>query len=151
MARRTARLGDMKTGASTRPLPHAACAVLTAQQALTGGKVDGLVFPPSRGDGTMSGFAGFMARIVNLADLPPEITAHVLRQSFASVAADLELSEVTIASLIGHKGGGITRRYIHSADTVLLAAADKVAGEVAWQMGEAPPEGQVVQLTPRGA
>jgi len=62
----------------------------------------------------------------------------VLRHSFASVAADLELSEITIGALIGHKGGGVTRRYTHAADGVLIAAADRVAVEILRQMGEAP-------------
>jgi hypothetical protein len=43
------------------------------------------------------------------------------------LAADLGYSEPTIASLIGHKKHSITSRYVHSADAVLLAAADAVA------------------------
>jgi hypothetical protein len=60
-------------------------------------------------------------------DLPPDITPHVLRHSFASLAADLGYSEPTIASRIGHKKHSITSRYVHSADAVLLAAADAVS------------------------
>lgn len=145
--RRTARLGDSKTGASMRPLSRDACAVLTAQKASTGGAADGLVFPPSRGETTMSGFKKFMARMVKLGGLPPDVTAHVLRHSFASVAADLELSEISIAALIGHKGRSVTNRYIHSADAVLLAAADRVAGEIARRMQpEKQSSAEVVQL-----
>ena len=51
----------------------------------------------------------------------------MLRHSFASLAADLGLNEPTIASLLGHKTHSITSRYMHSADVVLLAAADAVA------------------------
>lgn len=140
LPRRTARLADTKTGASTRALSRAACAVLELQHMATGGEAAALVFPPARGgeESIMSGFKRFMSKVVALAELPPEITAHVLRHSFASVAADLELSEITIGALIGHKGGGITRRYTHAADAVLVAAADRVAGEVLRQMGEAP-------------
>ena len=138
LPRRTARLGDTKTGASTRPLSRDACAVLAAQKATTGGEPAGLVFPPSRGQTVMSGFKRFMARIVKLGGLPPDITAHVLRHSFAREVADLELSEITIGALIGHKGGGVTRRYTHAADGVLIAAADRVAVEILRQMGEAP-------------
>lgn len=36
-------------------------------------------------------------------DRPPDITPHVLRHSFATLAAALGYSEPTIASLIGHK------------------------------------------------
>jgi integrase len=56
---------------------------------------------------------------------------HVLRHSFASLAADLGYSEPTIASLLGQKGRSITSRYIHSADAALLTAADAVAGKIA--------------------
>jgi hypothetical protein len=44
-----------------------------------------------------------------------------------SHAADLSYNEPTIASLLGHKTHSITSRYMHSADAVLLAAADPVA------------------------
>jgi integrase len=134
LVRRTAHLGDTKAGASMRPLSRDACAVLAAQKAATGGAAEALVFRPSRGETTMTGFKRFMARIGRLGGLPAEITAHTLRHSFASVAADLDMTEITIAALIGHKGRGVTSRYIHSADAVLLAAADRVAGEIARRM-----------------
>jgi integrase len=66
-------------------------------------------------------------RIGKLADLPTDITPHVLRHSFASLASDLGYSEITIGTLIGHKGQSITSRYVHSADSVLLAAGDAIA------------------------
>ncbi len=147
LVRRTARLGDTKTGASMRPLSRAACDVLAAQQAATGGAADALVFPPARGETTMTGFKRFMARVVKMAGLPAEVTAHVLRHSFASVAADLDMTETTIAAMIGHKGRSVTSRYVHSADAVLLAAADKVAGEIARRMEpNAARGGEVVTL-----
>lgn len=49
-------------------------------------------------------------------------------------------------ALIGHKGHSITSRYVHSADAVLLAAADAVANRTAELMGEAQPKGEVVPL-----
>jgi integrase len=147
MDRRTAHLPDTKTGKSMRALSHAAMAVLDRQRDVTGGGKDALVFPPARGGGaaTMTGYKRFMGTAVKLAGLGPDVTAHVLRHSFASVAHDLDLSELTIGTLIGHKGRGITSRYVHSADAVLLAAADKVAGEVARQMGM--PGAVVAELT----
>ena len=39
------------------------------------------------------------------------------------------MADATIGALLGHAGHTITRRYIHSADAALLAAADKVAAE----------------------
>lgn len=136
-ARRTARLGDTKTGASVRALSRLACEVLDAQRARTGGDPDGLVFPASRGArGTaMVGMKSFMRRITAEAELEG-VTAHTLRHSFASVAADLGMSELVIAGLLGHRLGSVTARYARAADATLITAADRVAAEVARQMGE---------------
>jgi integrase len=73
------------------------------------------------------GYRKVWLKIAKLAELPSDITPHVLRHSFASLAADLGYNEPTIASLLGHKTHSITSRYMHSADAVLLAAADAVA------------------------
>ena len=48
--------------------------------------------------------------------------------------------------LVGHKGQTITSRYVHSADAVLLAAADAVANRTAELMGDLKPEADVVPL-----
>ena len=128
--RKTTTLGDTKTGRSMRPLSSAACDLLRAQS-----QVRALVFPATRGDKPMCGFPKFWAAIVTLGGLPADITPHTLRHSFASVANDLGYSESTIGALIGHKGHSITSRYIHSADAVLLAAADKVAEKIEGMMG----------------
>jgi integrase len=131
--RRTAILPDSKTGRSMRPLSHAACDLLHTLPYMCDGA---LVFPASRGDGLMTGFKKFARRIVALAGLPADATPHTWRHSFVSLAADLGYSEPTIGALIGHKGHTITSRYVHSADAVLLAAADAVAAETAGRMGE---------------
>ncbi len=141
LARRTALLADTKSGASLRPLSHAACDVLRRLP-----RTGALVFPPTRGDGRMSGFRKLWDRIGRLGELPPDVTPHVLRHSFASLAADIGYSEPTIAALIGHKGHSMTARYVHSADAVLLAAADAVANETLARMGDAPAVGAVIPL-----
>jgi integrase len=130
--RRTARLADTKTGLSVRPLSHAACDVLESLS-----RSGDLVFPPTRGDGRMTGFRKLWDRIAKLGNLPADLTPHTLRHSFASLAGDLGYSEPTIAALVGHKGHSITSRYMHTADAVLLAAADAVARRTAELMGEA--------------
>ena len=61
LARRTATLGDTKTGRSERPLANAACDLL---RDLT--KAGDLVFAATRGDGRMVGFPKFWARIAKL-------------------------------------------------------------------------------------
>jgi integrase len=134
LARRTATLPDTKTGRSVRGLSRAACDVLCG---LGRGADGALVFPATRGNGLMVGFKKMLRRLVATAGLPEDVTAHVLRHSFASLAADLGYSEPTIAALVGHKGRTITSRYVHAADAVLLAAADAVANETANRMGEA--------------
>lgn len=104
-----------------------------------------LVFPASRGDGLMLGFKKFARKILDVGELPADVTPHVLRHSFASLAADLGYSEPTIGALIGHKGHSVTSRYMHAADAVLLAAADAVARRTLELMGELK-AAEVVQL-----
>jgi integrase len=141
LARRTATLGDTKTGRSVRPLSHAACDVL---RSLT--KAGELVFPATRGDGRMTGFPKMWARIAALGALPADVTPHTLRHSFASLAGDLGYSEPTIAALVGHQGRTITSRYVHAADAVLLAAADAVANRTAQLLGDGRPASQVIPM-----
>jgi integrase len=144
LVRRTAILPDTKSGRSMRPLSHAACDVL---RGLGRGADAALVFPPTRGDGRMSGFRKLWARIAKLGELPADVTPHTLRHSFASMAADHGFGEATIASMLGHRGHSITSRYTHSSDSVLLAASDVVAAAVAERMGDAqPPPGVVVEF-----
>jgi integrase len=131
LARRTARLADTKTGESIRPLSNAACDVLRDLS-----RSGDLAFPPTRGAGRMSGFRKFWDHIAKLGELSADVTPHVLRHSYASLAADIGYSEPTIAVLVGHKGYTITSRYVHSADAVLLAAADAVARRTAELMGD---------------
>ena len=94
----------------------------------------------------MSGFKKFWKRIAKLGGLPPDVTPHVLRHSFASLAADLGYSEPVIAALIGYQGRSTTSRYLHSADGVLLAAADAVADRSTELMGERRMPPQVMEL-----
>ena len=127
LARHTARLKDTKTGESLRPLSVAACDLLRSQAQSAAGD---LVFPPSRGNTTMTGFPSLFERIAKAGGLPADVTPHVLRHSFASLANDLGYSEATIGMLIGHKGtGSMTRGYIHLGDA-LTAAADRIAATI---------------------
>lgn len=122
LERRTATLGDTKTGFSIRPLSQAAC------DALGPAKSSGLVFIPARGE-TLA-----LQTHWEKLKLPAGITLHTLRHSFASLAADLGYSEPTIGALLGHKSTTITARYVHFADAVLVAAADAVADETVKRM-----------------
>jgi integrase len=141
LARRIVTLGDSKTGRSVRPLSIAAIDLL--KPSLRSGA--DLLFPATKGKGFMSGYPKFWKKIATIANLPADVTPHVFRHSFASLAGDLGYSEPTIAALIGHKSRSMTSRYIHSADAVLLAAADDVACHILKLMGEAR-SGVVVKL-----
>jgi len=124
LPRRTARLTNTKTGNSMRALSATACAVIRSQP-----QNSDWVFP-ARSGRAIVGYRKMWLKLANVGGLPAYITPHVLRHSFASLAADLGYNESTIASLIGHKTHSITSRYVHCADAVLLAAADVVAGAI---------------------
>jgi integrase len=149
LERHVALLPDTKTGASMRPL-----SLVSVQEIhkLARGSADDLVFPSTREGMVMSGFPSLFDKIARAGGLFKDITPHVLRHSFASVAADLGFSELTIAALIGHRGGSITSRYTHHADAVLLAAADQVAGRIAHLMSleGSVEESNVVRIAMRG-
>jgi integrase len=140
LVRRTAILPDTKTGRSMRPLPRAACDLLQSMN-----RDSELVFPPTRGTSAVNGFAKSWKRIAKFGALPTDITPNVFRHSFQSLASDLGYSEATIRALVGHKGHSITSRYVHAADAVLLAAADKVADQTAELMGDRK-SGVVIEL-----
>lgn len=142
---RTARLEDTKTGASLRPLSRAACDVLRPLQ-----RFGERVFPASVGvDKPMRGFHKIWLRVAARAGLASDVTPHVLRHSYASIAADLGFSELTIAALLGHKKASVTSRYAHHADAVLLQAADAVADRIVELMGDTKLSGVVVELPRR--
>jgi integrase len=145
LARRTARLPDTKTGASMRPLPNAACAILRGLP-----RLGERVFPASRGTMPMR-FDKHWRRIAKAAGLPADVTPHTLRHSFVSVGNDLDYSDSTVGALVGHRTATMTGRYTHHADAVLLAAADAVADRIAELMGDARPAGVVVQHPRRAA
>ena len=139
-ARRTAILGDTKTGRSLRPLSHRAIEILRGVRT-TGD----LFFTTPSGRKYASNYFGRMFRTL-VGDLAEDVTPHVLRHSFASLANDLGFADPTVAALIGHVGQTVTSRYVHSADAVLLKAADQVANATAHLMGDETPQGAVVPL-----
>jgi integrase len=128
LARRIARLGDTKTGRSIRPLSRAACDVLHGQPL----GPNSLVFAAVRGKNGSDTFKRQFRRIAKLGGLPSDISAHTLRHSFVSVAADLGFSELIIAGMVGHKAPrSITAHYAHlSADRALLGAADATSNRI---------------------
>ena len=76
----------------------------------------------TEGQTPIAGYRKMWPKIVKLGDLLADITPHVLRHRFVSLAADLGYNEPTIASLLGHKTHSIVSRYMHSADAVLRSS-----------------------------
>lgn len=121
------RLADSKEGASIRPIGLPVVEYLEERRKHRTGTY---VFPgPRMEDGAFGGFANRWEQI--FADSPlANVTPHVLRHSFASIANDLGFTEVTIAALVGHSKGSVTSKYIHSLDTALIMAADTISGYI---------------------
>ena len=144
--KRLAVLPHTKTDESVRYLSTQAIAVLREAEKFKLGDSD-LFFPSSKAS-VMSGFPGHFEKLLKSAKLPRDITPHVLRHSFASVAGDLGLADFTIGALLGHSTHSVTAGYVHRADAALLAYADQVAGGIAARMGDkASAQGaEIIQL-----
>lgn len=120
------RFPDTKSGAQIRVLGDAAMNCIAS---LPGRAGSPFVFPADWGAGHFVGVVRVLDRICRKAKLK-DVTPHVLRHTFASVAGDLGFSELTIAGLLGHSARGVTQSYVH-LDTALVAAADRVSAEIA--------------------
>ncbi|MBO0332616.1 integrase arm-type DNA-binding domain-containing protein [Sneathiella sp. CAU 1612] len=74
------------------------------------------------------------------------LTPHGLRHAFASTAANLGMTEITIAAMLGHSSGTVTGRYIHQVDTALVAAADQTAAQISSLMSNAKRTADVLEF-----
>jgi integrase len=120
------RLVDSKEGASVRPIGLAVVEYLEERRKTATGSY---VFPGQGEDNAFGGFPNHWRQIFRDSPLS-DVTPHVLRHSFASIANDLGFTEVTIAALVGHSKGTVTSKYIHTLDTALIMAADTISGYV---------------------
>jgi integrase len=120
------RLADSKEGASVRPVGLPVVEFLEARRKTRTGNY---VFPGYRGDNPFGSFPNHWEQLFRKSALA-DVTPHVLRHSFASIANDLGFTEVTIAALVGHAKGSVTSKYIHSLDTALIMAADTISGYI---------------------
>ena len=120
------RLIDSKEGASIRPIGLPVIEYLEERcEGLTGT----YVFPGQEEDNAFGSFPNHWEQIFKDTALS-DMTPHVLRHSFASIANDLGFTEVTIAALVGHSRGTVTSKYIHALDTALIMAADTISGYI---------------------
>ena len=120
------RLSDSKEGYSVRPVGLPVIEIMEARHAKSSGT---FVFPGLGEDNASGSLPNHWEQIFKGSPLA-DITPHVLRHSFASIANDLGFTEVTIAALIGHSKGTVTSKYIHTLDTALVMAADTIAGYI---------------------
>lgn len=124
------RFADTKTGAQIRPIGPAA-ARLIADQARRGASP--YVFPSDVGDRHFVGLPRVFERVCARAEID-DVTLHTLRHTFASVAGNLNFSELTIKGLLGHSARGVTQGYVH-LDRALVLAADAVSAEIDGLLG----------------
>ena len=119
------RFPDTKTGAQIRPIGRAALDLIQSQPRRDG---SAFVFPSDWGEGHFTAVVAVLDRACAAARLQG-VTPHTLRHTFASVAADLGFTELTIAALLGHAARGVTQRYVH-VDEAVRMAADRVAERI---------------------
>jgi len=120
------RLNDSKEGASVRPVGLPVLNLLAPHLSEDN---ESFVFKGTAEGKALVGFPRLWKKLLKdtaLADLTP----HVLRHSFSSIANDLGFTEATIGALMGHSRGTVTGRYIHTVDSLLVMAADTVAGYI---------------------
>ena len=119
------RFPDTKSGAQIRVLGAAAISCIESTPGREGSP---FVFPADWGDGHFVGVVRVLDRVCAKAKLK-DVSPHVLRHTFASVAGDLGFSELTIAGLLGHSARGVTQGYVH-LDTALVVAANAVSAQI---------------------
>jgi integrase len=120
------RLEDSKEGESIRAIGLPVIEYLDKRRT---DDVGTYVFPGQGEDNAFGSFPNHWEQLFKGSALS-DVTPHVLRHSFASIANDLGFTEVTIAALVGHAKGSVTSKYIHTLDTALIMAADTISGYI---------------------
>ena len=121
------RLEDSKTGASIRPVGREFLQELGKVR--KDPKNAHVLTSDRKGGSYYQSLDTVIDKLAKRAGLE-DVSAHTLRHSYASVAGDLGFTEITISALLGHAAGGVTQRYVHHLDAVLIAAANKVCAEI---------------------
>ena len=124
------RLDDTKSWRSVRPIGKIAVESIQRQPVQAG---SAHVFTGAKGTGPYQGIGKEARRIFTAGGLSG-VTPHTLRHTFASVASGLGYSDGTIAGLLGHKGRGVTSRYVHRPDQALASAAEAISADIARQL-----------------
>ena len=122
---RSIKFPDTKTGKQTRIVGQAAAQEIKFQLKRSRSIY---VFPADFGNGSFVGLPRVLSRVLKRARIEG-VSLHTLRHTYASVAAEMGFTELTIAGLLGHASRGVTQRYIH-IDEALVLAADKVSARM---------------------
>jgi integrase len=124
------RFADTKSGPQTRPAGRAALDLLASFEP-EDAKPSDYVFPSDASKaGYLVGLPKVWRRVAKHAGISG-VSIHGLRHWFASAAAEMNFSELTIAGLLGHTVKGVTARYANAPDSALIAAADHVSQRLA--------------------
>ena len=126
------RFPDTKTGKQTRVISGYARSLMLSQRQR---EDQTFVFPSDRSEGHLIAVERVLRRLCGAVGIE-DVTPHTLRHTFASMAAELGYTEITIAALLGHAAQGVTQRYIH-VDKVLVSAADEVSAHIAGLLAQA--------------
>lgn len=100
------RLEDSKEGESIHPIGLSVVEYLERRRT---DDVGTYVFPGKGEDNAFGNFPNHWKHIFEDSPLS-DVTPHVLRHSFASIANDLGFTEVAIAALVGHAKGSVTSK-----------------------------------------
>jgi integrase len=133
------RFEDTKSGRQMRPVARSVLAFLKGIKP-EGAKPDAYVFPGASKAGHFVGLPKVWARVAKRAGIE-DVSLHGLRHWFASAAAEMNYSELTIAGLLGHTVKGVTARYANAPDAALLTAADNVAQRLENALDDKPASG----------
>ncbi len=129
-AGRCLRLRDTKTGPQVRPCGATAFKHFANLQSAPKGE---FVFPSIIDGKPLQDIRRTLRLVFDLARVE-DVTPHVFRHSYATVAFELGFSELVIAGLLGHRLSSVTSRYAHRVDHVLSAAADTISETIAARM-----------------
>ena len=142
------RFKDTKSGKQTRALGRTALGHFAGFKP-DKAKLTDFVFPGSSKAGHLVGLPKMWDRTADRAGLT-DVTLHGLRHWFASAAAELGYSDLTIGALLGHAKRGITARYATTPDPALCNAADKISLALADALDDKPATNvlQLVRATP---
>lgn len=109
-----------------RPRTIAQSQLIVSQPQIAGNPY---VYTATTGDGPFTAVSACLQRVCSFAGIA-DVTPHVLRHTFASIAAELGFSELTIRAMLGHASQNVTQDYIH-VDEALKLAVRRTSDEIA--------------------